>query len=85
MEQVNSARSLACFIKEARKKRGLNQDDVGKSVGLRQATISKIENASDGVKLETMFRVISFLGYDMYLKSKKESEEEPMKKWTEEW
>lgn len=85
MKRIDSTRSLANFIREIRKMQGLSQRDIAQTVGLRQATISKIENESDGVKLETVFRVLSSLGYNMYLKSKNDSGQKSSKKWTEEW
>ncbi len=85
MKRIDSTHTLANFIREVRKSKGINQHDIGSSIGLRQATISKIENGSDGVKLGTLFRVLSALGYDMYLQNKNSTKEEFNEKWTGEW
>lgn len=48
-------------VRRARKKRGLSQQGLGAKVGLRQATISLIENGNPATKLETILAVLAAL------------------------
>lgn len=48
-------------IRRARKRRGLSQGALGAKAGLRQETISLIENGNAAAKLETILKVLSAL------------------------
>jgi len=45
------------MIKEARKKRGLTQEELGKIVGVQKAQISKLESNVNNVTLATLLKV----------------------------
>jgi DNA-binding XRE family transcriptional regulator len=45
------------MIKEARKKRGLTQEELGKMVGVQKAQISKLESNVNNVTLATLLKV----------------------------
>ena len=48
-------------IKEARLKRQLTQEELGKLVGVQKAQISKLENNSSNVTIDTILRVFTAL------------------------
>jgi len=83
MKRADSTAILAGIIKERRRDKGLSQLEVGRLVGVRQATISKLENDPGSTKLETLFRVISALGIGLYAADKNVPDEN--REWKEEW
>ena len=54
-------KQIGNLIRRARKRRGLSQGALGAKAGLRQETISLIENGNGAAKLETMLKVLSAL------------------------
>ncbi len=83
MKRVDSAKILAGIIKERRREKALSQLEVGRLVGVRQATISKLENNPDSTKIETLFRVMSALGVVFYVVDKIVPGKN--REWKEEW
>jgi len=55
---------LGSQLRRHRKLRKLTQAELGKRVGIRQATISSLESGEGG-NLETLFAVLSALGIDL--------------------
>jgi len=49
------------MIREARLRRSLTQEQLGKLVGVQKAQISKLENNSSNVTLDTILRVFAAL------------------------
>lgn len=64
---VRSARQLGTLIYNERINRNLSQQALAEMVGTGQKTISKIENGSEGTKLETLFRLLAMLGLEIEL------------------
>ncbi len=64
-ELARSPEQLGNSIRRARKKRGMSQSELGKKAGLRQETISLIENGNPAVKLETILAVLSALDLEL--------------------
>ncbi|STX51013.1 DNA-binding transcriptional regulator [Legionella busanensis] len=81
---IHSPRELAIFIKAQRKKLNLSQQEVGNLVGLKQKTISAIENDCENIKLSTLFRILSALEIDIKFIAKKDATE-ITSQWKEEW
>jgi len=55
------------MIKTARKKRNLTQEQLGKLVGVKKAQISRLENSTGNVTLETVMRIFNALGAKLNL------------------
>lgn len=72
---ARSSKQVGAALRSLRKQAQLTQGVLGKRVGVRQATISDIENADASTKLETLFDVLSAL--DLELVIRKRSKEEP--------
>ena len=81
---IHSPKELGLLITNQRKKLKLSQMEVSNLVGLKQKTISALENKSESTQLDTLFRVLSALNLDMKLLAKDEA---PVTKtrWKEEW
>ena len=52
---------IGSIIKEARKKRNLTQEELGDLVGVQKAQISKIENNTKSVRIDTFLKVLNAL------------------------
>lgn len=52
---------IGSIVKEARKKRNLTQQELGDLVGVQKAQISKIENNTKNVRVETFLKVLKAL------------------------
>ena len=55
------------MIKIARKKRNLTQEQLGELVGVKKAQISRLENSTGNVTLETVMRIFNALGAKLNL------------------
>jgi len=53
--------TIGSIVKEARKKRNLTQQELGDLVGVQKAQISKIENNTKNVRIETFLKVLKAL------------------------
>jgi HTH-type transcriptional regulator / antitoxin HipB len=81
---IHSPAELSLLIRNQRKKLKLSQAEVGELVGLKQKTISAIENAPENVTLSTVFRILSALGLEIKMATKKETNR-ITNQWNEEW
>lgn len=70
-ELARSPEQLGNTIRRARKKSGMSQSELGKKSGLRQETISLIENGNPAAKLETILAVLSALDLEMQITTRK--------------
>ncbi|KTC79955.1 helix-turn-helix domain-containing protein [Legionella cherrii] len=80
---IHSPQELALLIKNQRKKLKLSQAEVADLVGLKQKTISAIENNPENMRLSTLFRILSALSLDF--KASTKSEQTTTNPWNDEW
>lgn len=64
---MNTPKSLAAFVKDSRKQKGLSQSEVASRVGLRQATISEFENNPDRTSIETLLKILASMQLELHL------------------
>uniref|UniRef100_UPI004049D9E0 helix-turn-helix domain-containing protein n=1 Tax=Gelidibacter sp. TaxID=2018083 RepID=UPI004049D9E0 len=50
------------MIQQARKQRNLTQEELGKLIGVKKAQISRLENNTGNITLETVLKVFNALG-----------------------
>ncbi|NJL56536.1 helix-turn-helix transcriptional regulator [bacterium] len=50
------------MIQQARKERNLTQEELGKLIGVKKAQISRLENNTGNITLETVLKVFNALG-----------------------
>ncbi|AWN74697.1 helix-turn-helix domain-containing protein [Legionella anisa] len=81
---IHSSLELALLIKNQRKKLKLSQAEVAALVGLKQKTISAIENNPEHMRLSTLFRILSALDLDLKISAKSESNT-TNNQWNDEW
>lgn len=63
---IRSTEAMGSSLREARLSLGLTQLELGRRTGLRQATISRLENGEGGT-LESLFKLLSALKMDLRL------------------
>lgn len=63
---IRSNAILGTSLNEARRAAGLTQLELGRRTGLRQATISSLENGEGGT-LESLFKLLTELKLDLRL------------------
>lgn len=62
---INTSKQLGAEIARARHKRGLTQTELANLSGLRQATISQIEQGHEAVKFSTIATLFAVLGLEL--------------------
>lgn len=72
-QKILSPESLGAALRKERKKRGMSQTDVGKSVGIDQPTISRVEKGNPGTELGTLFRLLAALDLELKIQSRQQS------------
>ncbi|MDN3652319.1 helix-turn-helix domain-containing protein [Thalassotalea ponticola] len=85
--KLNNSKELADYIKMQRKKLQRTQTDVAQHVGLKQKTISAIENSAGTSRIDTLFKVANELGLSVELKPKQENTGDGAQNssWDQEW
>ena len=73
MPMLISEQNLGYLLKDARKKRNLTQSEMGRLVGLEQAVISRIEQGRHALRVDTLFKLLSALNYEILLQPREES------------
>ena len=58
-------RQIGNLIRRARKRQGLSQKALGAKAGLRQETLSLIENGNPATKTETLLAVLAALDLEL--------------------
>ncbi|MFP4616230.1 MAG: helix-turn-helix domain-containing protein [Thiohalorhabdus sp.] len=62
---ARTPKQIGSLVRRTRKARGFTQAQLGAKVGLRQATISQIENGSPEAKLETILKILGALDLEL--------------------
>ena len=65
--EVDSPETMGNALRAIRAGLATTQGETGKLAGIRQASISRIENGSDGTRLDTLLRLLRSYGYHMLL------------------
>ncbi|MFV2060562.1 MAG: helix-turn-helix domain-containing protein [Gammaproteobacteria bacterium] len=78
MLPITSPETLGKVLRRHRKELGLNQSEAGAKFNISQKTVSNIESGLPGVRLETIFRLMSALKLEMHLepRDKKNTDED---------
>ncbi|WP_321530495.1 helix-turn-helix transcriptional regulator [uncultured Desulfuromonas sp.] len=79
--KTTSPQSLGLILRAARKRKGLSQTKAGKSVGIDQPTLSKIERGESNARLDTLFRLLAALDMELIIKPRETSSETEGDRW----
>ena len=84
--KLNNSKELADYIKLQRNKQSRTQTDVAEHVGLKQKTISAMENAAGSSRIDTLFKIAHELGLSIELTPKQHNKKTVNKsEWDQEW
>jgi len=85
--QVTSAKILANVVRDQRKAQKMTQIETAKLVGMKQATVSAFENAPEGTKLDTLFKLLAALDLELHVQPRNSNNESDRaaSQWNEEW
>lgn len=70
MQLARTPQQIGNLIQRTRKNRGMSQSDLGNRTGLRQSTISLIEQGNAATKLGTMLKVLAALDLEFRITSR---------------
>lgn len=75
MDQIaRSPKQIGAAIRQIRRKRSISQAQLGEMAGLRQATISKIENGEAATKIGTICDILAALDVEFLIRSRTKSD-----------
>jgi len=69
-QRVRTAKQLGAAIRRERRLRGLTQAALGQQIGLRQATVSKLEAGEPATQLRTLLEVLIALDLEIILEER---------------
>lgn len=73
MIPITSPKTLGKVLRKYRMEQNLTQTEAGQRFNLTQKTVSNIEAGKQGVRLETLFNIMSALGLEMQLQPRDQS------------
>lgn len=76
---------LGAALKSARIRRGLSQTDAASSVGLKQKTVSSLENIGAKTSVETLYKMLSALDLELVIRDKDRGDSSARNESTREW
>lgn len=66
-QSARTAKQIGAIIRRARRNAGLTQTELGKRIGLRQATVSKLEKGEPATRLSTLLDALTALGLEIVI------------------
>lgn len=69
-ELARDPKQIGNLIRGERKRKAMSQKELASRAGLRQASVSAIENGSPTTKLQTLLAVLSTLGLEFQISSR---------------
>ena len=67
MQRARTAKQIGAIIRRTRRNAGLTQAELGKRIGLRQATVSKLEAGEPATRLSTLLDSLTALGLEIII------------------
>jgi len=81
--KITSPEHLAQALKNARKDLGLTQQAAADLVGIKQATVSALENHPESSRLETLFKLLAALNLELNVSERGKTGQ--ASGWDQEW
>ena len=66
-QSARTAQQIGAIVRRARRNAKLTQAELGSRIGLRQATISRLEKGQNETKLSTLLDVLTALGLEIFV------------------
>lgn len=69
MEHIaRTVKQTAAVLRRERRKQSITQGQLGKKIGVRQATISRLESGEDAVSLQTLMDTLTALNLELVIR-----------------
>ena len=75
---ARSGKQAGAIIRRERRKQDLTQAELGDKVGLRQATISKLEKGEPATQLRTLLETLTALDLQLVISERKRASKEDL-------
>jgi len=75
---ARSATQIGAILRRARRARHLSQTKLGEKIGLRQATISKLEKGEPATQLSTLLDVLTALNLELAITERERASKEDL-------
>ena len=75
---ARSATQIGAILRRARRARHLSQTELGEKIGLRQATISKLEKGEPATQLSTLLDVLTALNLELAITERERASKEDL-------
>lgn len=72
MQELVTEQNIGYRLKDARRKLNLTQAELGALVCLDQAMISRIEQGRHALRVDTLFKLLSALNYELLMQPKED-------------
>lgn len=77
MQQIaRTEKQIGAAIRRERRRKGLSQEALGRKVGLRQATVSKLEKGEPATQLRTLLNTLTALDLQLVISERKKTTKE---------
>jgi len=73
MQRLVNENTIGYLLKDARKTRGLTQEEAGRTVGLNQTMISRVENGRHALRIDTLFKLLAALELELWIQPRKDA------------
>jgi len=67
---LDDVKNIGELLKGYRKEKKITQEELANFAGLSRVGIVKLENNESDIKLSTLIKVVSLLGFDLVLKKR---------------
>ncbi|HHX8590002.1 helix-turn-helix domain-containing protein [Vibrio parahaemolyticus] len=82
---ITSSKQLGIYLRDVRRNQRRNQTKVGEIVGLKQATVSKLERDPASSSIESLMRLLSSLDLELHIQDKAVSREQAKLRDPDDW
>ncbi len=72
-QTARTTKQLGAIIRRERRRQGLTQTQLGAKIGLRQATISKLEAGEPATQLRTFLDTLAALGLEVLIDKRRKT------------
>lgn len=69
-QSARTAEQIGAIVRRARRNAGISQAELGARIGLRQATVSKLERGEPATQIKTLLDVLAALGLEIIIDSR---------------
>lgn len=66
-QSARTAKQVGAIVRRERRRAGLSQAELGAKIGLRQATVSKLERGEPATQIITLLDALSALGLEIII------------------